>query len=114
MNIELRPIAATDLVITRNIVLDAFGDEGEETAAFLDALRAEGCVLVEWPAQGSLGSDRSHRISSVWLEHAEAGRRGWIMLTPLAVRPDRQRQGIGIVFDTAASVGQTQFLLLRT
>ena len=117
MNIEFRLVATPDLVITRNIVLGAFGDEGAETANFLDALRADGCILGEWLAQDLTGPIAHIAFSRVWLDLVGESRQPCAMLTPLAVRPDRQRTGIGTRLTDHAlkeleSRGETVFFVI--
>ena len=64
-------------------------------ATFLDALRADGCILGEWIAEDFSGPIGHIVFSRVWLEQKDGNRLEAVMLTPLAVHPDRQRLGIG-------------------
>jgi putative acetyltransferase len=93
-NVSFRSAEAGDRAATRKLVYDAFGSS-EETAAFLDALRAEGCILGEWLAEDASGPVGHIVFSRVWLEQPDGSRAGAAILTPLAVRPDRQNLGIG-------------------
>ena len=96
MGIECRRVETDDHAATRKLVDDAFISSGSEgTAEFLDALRADGCILGEWLAEDSSGPVGHIVFSRVWLENLSGGRLDAVMLTPLAVRPDRQRIGIG-------------------
>ena len=99
MDIAFRPVDPhdpNDLGETRSLVFDAFGDEGEETATFLDTLRADGCILGEWCGKDAIGTVGHIVLSRVWLEKGDGSRQPCAMLTPLAVRRDRQRQRIGL------------------
>lgn len=96
MDVRIRRVDARDREATRQLVYDAFGpDSSEDTAAFLDALRADACILCEWLAEDESGPIGHIAFSRVWLEETGGSRRPAAMLTPLAVRPDRQRRGIG-------------------
>lgn len=91
--IAIRPLRAADHAATRRVVDDAF--RPEDVVTFLDALRADPCLLGEWLAETTQGAPVGCiGFSRVWID-AEHGRCDAVMLTPLAVRPDRQRQGIG-------------------
>lgn len=96
MAVRFRRVESSDHAATRKLVDDAFRSDGsEDVAAFLDALRGDGCILGEWLAEDSSGTVGHIAFSRVWLEQRNAIRLKAAMLTPLAVRPDRQRQGIG-------------------
>ena len=96
MSVEIRRATCADCSATRQIVLAAFHDnEPEETVAFLDALRSDGCILGEWIAEGVTGLLAHIVFSRVWIVLESGERRDAVMLTPLAVHPDRQRQGLG-------------------
>ena len=96
MDVRFRRVEIRDHASTRQVVDDVFRAQGsEDTAAFLDALRADGCVLGEWLAEDSSGPIGHIAFSRVWLEQPNGDRLSAAMLTPLAVRPDRQRRGIG-------------------
>ena len=96
MEIEFRRAGSDDRVSTRSLVFEAFGGEGAETAAFLDVLRADGCILGEWLAADASGPLGHIVFSRAWLEQGDGTRLAAAMLTPLAIRPDRQRTGIGL------------------
>ncbi len=93
MDVEFRVAGHRDHAETRKLVDDAFSPEN--VATFLDALRVDGCILGEWLAEDSSGSVGHIVFSRVWLEQPNGNRLNAAMLTPLAVRPDRQRLGIG-------------------
>jgi putative acetyltransferase len=110
MELSFRQVAPRDLAPTRKLVEDAFGPKAsEDTAKFLDALRADGCILGEWLAEDSSGPVGHIVFSRVWLELPTGQRLNAAMLTPLAVRPDRQRRGIGLrLMDHALKALETQ------
>jgi putative acetyltransferase len=118
VEVGFRRVGIDDHAATRKLVYDAFVSTGsEETAAFLDALRAEGCILGEWLAEDSSGPIAHIVFSRVWLEQRDSRRLKAAMLTPLAVRPDRQRLGTGTrLMDHALkkleSRGETLFFVL--
>jgi putative acetyltransferase len=96
MEVQFRRVDIRDQASTRKLVDGAFRAKGsEDTAAFLDALRADGCMLGEWLAEDASGPVGHIVFSRVWLEQRNGDRLTAAMLTPLAVRPDRQRAGIG-------------------
>src|SRR5437762_14187863 len=93
MDVRFRSAGLDDRASTREVVDAAF--RPEDVVTFLDALRADGCILGEWLAEDSSGPIGLIVFSRVWLERKNGGRLGSALLTPLAVRPDRQRLGIG-------------------
>jgi putative acetyltransferase len=94
MPIAFRLAELRDHASTRQLVDDAF--RPEDVVTFLDALRADGCILGEWLAEEE-GVPIGHIVfSRVWVERLDGVLQDAAMLTPLAVRPDRQRQGVGV------------------
>ncbi len=93
MQLELRRAGPADHAATRQLVDDAF--RPEDVVTFLDALRAQGCILGEWLAEDRTGPVGHVVFSRVFVERPDGARVDAVMLTPLAVRPDRQRHGIG-------------------
>jgi putative acetyltransferase len=118
MNRNIRKARNSDYAATRKLVEDAFGTEGIETAEFLDALRADTCILGEWLAEDWTGAIGHIVFSRVWLECCDdLSRQNATMLTPLAVRPDRQRVGIGMqlmnfALEELEAQGETLFFVL--
>jgi hypothetical protein len=56
MDVGFRRVDICEHASTRRLVDDAFRSKGsEDTAAFLDALRFDGCILGEWLAEDSSG-----------------------------------------------------------
>ena len=93
MDITYRPVERADHALTRDLVDQAF--RPEDVASFLDGLRADGCILGEWMAEDTNGPLGHIVYSRVWIEQDNGERQPAVMLTPLAVKPDQQRQGIG-------------------
>jgi len=93
MTVVFRAAGPHDRAPTRQVVDAAFSPE--DVVTFLDALRADGCILGEWLAEDSSGPVAFIAFSRVWVEQQDGGRFNGAMLTPLAVRPNRQRVGIG-------------------
>jgi putative acetyltransferase len=91
---RFRPAVESDYANTRQLVEDAF--RPEDVVTFLDALRADGCILGEWLAEAQDLPIGHIVFSRVWVERSDGVRHKAAMLTPLAVRPDRQREGVGL------------------
>jgi putative acetyltransferase len=115
MKIELRAVEHKDLASTRKLVDDAF--KPEDVVTFLDSLRADGCILGEWLAEDASGPLGHIVFSRAWVELPDGERVQAAMLTPLAVRPDRQRVGVGtklmdFALKTLEARGETLFFVL--
>jgi putative acetyltransferase len=93
MDVRFRSAGLDDRASTRQVVDAAF--RPEDVVTFLDALRADACVLGEWLAEDSSGPIGLVVFSRVWVEKQNGDRLKAALLSPLAVRPDRQRLGIG-------------------
>lgn len=93
MDVRFRGVEAQDHVPTRKVVDAAF--QPEDVVTFLDALRADGCILGEWLAEDLGGTIGHIAFSRAYVEQQAGARLAAAFLTPLAVRPDRQRRGIG-------------------
>ena len=93
MKVVFRAVGPHDRASTRQVVDAAF--RPEDAVTFLDALRADGCILGEWLAEDSSGPIGLIVFSRVWVAQSNGERFDAAMLTPLAIRPDRQRRGIG-------------------
>lgn len=114
----VRNATSADHEAIRRLVLAAFHDnKPRETAAFLDSLRDETCIIGEWVAEES-GAVLGHvAFSRASIASPEGLLQSAAMLTPLAVHPDRQRQGIGTSLTLAALAeldarGEDMFLVL--
>jgi putative acetyltransferase len=115
MEIAFRVVEPCDHAATRQVVDAAF--HPEDVVTFLDALRADGCILGEWLAEDATGPVGFVVFSRVWVEQQNGERLPSAMLTPLAIRPDRQRLGIGSrLMDHALKAleagGETLFFVL--
>ena len=111
----IRLVKPEDYERTRELVDQAF--RPEDVITFLDALRADGCILDEWVAEDVSGLLGHLVFSRVWVEQQNGERLPAAMLTPLAVRPDRQRSGVGVALMNHAineleARGETLFLVL--
>jgi len=92
----VREETAADIPAIRALVTAAFRAaphaSGTE-AAILDAVRAAGALKLSLVACDGAGDVLGHAaFSPVLIDGRDMG---WLGLGPLAVRPDRQRQGIG-------------------
>lgn len=93
METAVRAVDPRDYVAARQVVDAAF--QREDVVTFLDGLLAAGCVLGEWLTEDATGIIAYVAFSRVWLDQPSGHRYPAAMLTPLAVRPDRQRLGVG-------------------
>ena len=66
MEVVFRRVGPRDHASTRQVVDAAFGSE--DVAPFLDALRADGCILGEWLAEDMSGPIGLIVFSRVWIE----------------------------------------------
>jgi putative acetyltransferase len=115
MKVVFRAAGPRDRASTRQVVDAAF--RPEDVVTFLDALRADGCILGEWLAEDSSGPIALIVFSRVWIAQQNGGQLDAAMLTPLAVRPDRQRLGIGTqlmdyALKSLEARGETLFFVL--
>ena len=91
----IRPERDADHPAIGEVVRAAFRRQPEEVAAFVDRIRASEGFIAELAlvAQDSSGVIAHLMLSWVGIE---GGSRSRILnLTPMSVRPDRQRQGVG-------------------
>jgi putative acetyltransferase len=115
MEVVFRIAGRDDYASRRRVVDAAF--RPEDVVTFLDDLRADGCIVGEWLAEDSTGPIGHTVFSRVWLEQQNGDRFAAAMLTPLAVRPDRQRLGVGArlmdhSITSLESRGETLFFVL--
>ena len=93
--IDVRPERPDDRAAVAAVVLDAFGAHGPAVVAFVDALRrSQGYV----PELALVAVDDSGVVGYVmlsWMPLEGSARDRILNLTPLAVRSDRQREGVG-------------------
>jgi putative acetyltransferase len=94
MALQFRAVEPCDHAVTRAIVDAAFAPE--DVAGFLDALRAAGCLIGEWLAEDASDVLGHIAFSRAHLETQDGAKLPAAFLTPLGVRPDRQRQGVGL------------------
>ncbi len=92
MNLTIRPERDDDLAAIRRVNQLAFGGEAE--ADLVDALRVGGYADVSLVADVD-GRVVGHILFSRITVTTEAGTVPALSLAPMAVLPDRQRQGIG-------------------
>lgn len=92
MNIRFRVAELQDWATVEPVVAAAFAPE--EVVSFLNSLREEGCVIGEWIAESEREILAHVAFSRAYVDDG-ASLRPAAFLTPLAVQPRRQRQGIG-------------------
>ena len=113
--VTIRLATTNDHAPTRDIVDLAF--QPEDVVTFLDRLREDGCILDEWVAEVE-GKVIGHIVfSRAWIDTLDGERLPAANLTPLAVHPDHQRQGVGTALMNHALAaledrGATLFLVL--
>ena len=115
MGIALRPAEDADFPVID--VLTDLAFRPEDVVTFLNALRAEGCVIGEWVAEAA-GEILAHiAFSRAHVETPEGVRLAAAFLSPLSVRPGHQRMGLGQRLMAHAlaelrSAGETLFLVV--
>ena len=93
--VVIRPEQDADHQAIADVVRGAFVDHPDEVAAFVDRIRASEQFI---PELALVAEDSSGVIAHVMLSWVgvEGGSRDRILnLTPMSVRPDRQRIGVG-------------------
>src|SRR3954469_3462331 len=91
----IRPESSDDFAAIAGVVRDAFGDHGPAVARLVDDIRASKHYVPEFSL---VALDESGVIGHVMLSWTaiEGGSRDRVlMLSPMSVRPDRQRTGVG-------------------
>ena len=94
-DVVIRPESAADHAAIENVVRAAFVDHPDEVAVFVERIRASEQYI---PELALVAEDDSGVIAHVMLSWVgvEGGSRPRILcLTPMSVRPDRQRVGVG-------------------
>jgi putative acetyltransferase len=91
----VRPEEPRDFTEIADVVRAAFGDHGTQVAAFVERIRASEQYV---PELALVALDDSGVVGHVMLSFVgieNATREQLLVLTPMSVRPDRQRRGIG-------------------
>jgi len=102
--VVVRPEQPSDFDSIRAVVADAFGNHGAEVALLVERIRAS----AEYePSLALVAEDESGIVAHVmlsWVGVAEAVRERVLNLSPMSVRGDRQRRGIGsqLILDALA------------
>jgi putative acetyltransferase len=100
--IQVRPERADEAPAVAAVVRDAFGAQGPQVVEFVAALRASAGYV---PELALVAADDSGVVGFVmlsWIPLEDAARDRILNLTPLAVRPDRQREGVGALLVSSA------------
>jgi putative acetyltransferase len=93
--IVIRPEREADHPVIAEVVRAAFFRHPDEVALFVERIRASDQFV---PALALVAEDASGVIAHVmlsWVEIEGGSRRRILNLTPMSVRPDRQRVGVG-------------------
>ena len=91
----IRPERASDYGAIAAVVRGAFGRHPDEVATFVDRIRASEQYI---PELALVAEDSSGVIAHVmlsWVSVKGGSRPRILNLTPMSVRPDRQRMGVG-------------------
>jgi putative acetyltransferase len=91
----IRPERDGDHAAVDAVVRAAFDGHPDEVASFVERIRASECFIPElaWIAEDATGIIGHLMLSWVGLESSVQTR--ILNLTPVSVRPDRQRRGVG-------------------
>lgn len=101
MAVVIRPASEVDRADVHRVVVTAFGDEGSQVSAMVDALEAAGHVRASLVAEVD-GRVAGHvMLSHAWLDCRER-LVDVLVLSPLAVTPTAQGAGIGTALLEAA------------
>jgi putative acetyltransferase len=93
--IDVRPERPDDRAAVAAVVRDAFGAHGPAVVAFVDALRRSPGYVPELALVAVDDSGVVGYVMVSWVPLEGSARDRILNLTPLAVRPDRQRAGVG-------------------
>jgi putative acetyltransferase len=108
MSQVIRAATATDGEDLRRVVVTAFGEEGSQVSAMIDALEAAGHVRASLVAEVD-GRVAGHvMLSHSWLDCRER-LVDVLVLSPLAVAPTAQGKGLGTAL-LAAAVAEARHL----
>ena len=103
----IRNAQASHHAAVRAVVEDAFGAHGPQVVHMVDALDAAGDTAVSLVAEDAAEVVGHVQLSRGWVDARERLVEV-LVLSPLAVRPDRQGQGVGTALVQAAIVAATQ------
>lgn len=106
----LRPSRPDDAGAIRSVLTAAFPTEGE--ADLVDALRADGHILLEWVTEVNGQIVGAIQYSPLILARDDGTDRRAAALAPVAVLPDRQNRGLGgqLIEATLAALRQADDL----
>jgi putative acetyltransferase len=109
--IDVRPERSDDRDAVAAVVRDAFGAHGPAVVMFVDALRRSPGYVPELALVAVDDSGVVGYVMVSWVPLEGSARDRILNLTPLAVRPDRQRTGVGTrlvasVLELADEVGE--------
>jgi putative acetyltransferase len=93
--IDVRPERPDDGAAVAAVVLDAFGAHGPQVVAFVDAIRRSQNYVPELALVAVDDSGVVGHVMVSWVPLEGSARDRILNLTPLSVRPDRQREGVG-------------------
>ena len=107
-SVVIRPERSADHPVIAEVVRGAFGGHPDEVVAFVERIRASEQFI---PELALVAEDASGVIAHVmlsWVGVEGASRPRILNLTPMSVRPDRQRIGVGtrLIRDALARVEQ--------
>jgi putative acetyltransferase len=93
--IDVRPERPDDRAAVAAVVREAFRSHGPLVAVFVDAIRKSESYVPELALVAVDDSGVVGHVMLSWVPLEGSARDRILNLTPLAVRPDRQREGVG-------------------
>jgi putative acetyltransferase len=98
------------------VIRAAFTDHGDQVVEFADRIRASPNAIPEYSLVAEEETSIVGHVMLSWVALEESSQPRILVLTPLSVRPDRQRRGIGTalvraVLERADAAGEPAVLL---
>ena len=95
-DVLVRPERREDFAAIDAVIVDAFGPEhGPGVTALVERIRGSINYLPELALVAEAGSDLIAHVMLSWVGIQSAARDRILILTPMSVRSDRQREGVG-------------------
>jgi putative acetyltransferase len=91
----IRPEHPEDEAQIAAVVRAAFRDHGPQVAAFVERIRASENYIADFALVATDDTGMVGHVMLSWIGIERGARERLLVLTPMSVRPDRQRQGVG-------------------
>jgi putative acetyltransferase len=95
VDIVIRPEREADYLVIAEVVRAAFVRHPDEVALFVERIRASDEYIPEFALVAEDSSGVIAHVMLSWVGVAGGSRPRILNLTPMSVRPDRQRMGVG-------------------